>query len=208
MDEVDSLSLSTQVKLLRVLQEREYEPLGATAPVKADVRVIAATKNDLSNLVGNGIFREDLYFRLNVVLLKLPPLKERRDDIPLLINHFLDKFNRKTGKNILHVSDEVKSTLLNCDLPGNIRQLENIIEHAFIMCNNSQIELKDLPPEFSDCKLQCKDLVKQPSPMQNAEKEIIQAELEKNNWNKIETAKKLEFSRTTLWRKMKLYGLI
>ncbi len=208
LDEVDSLSPSTQVKLLRVLQEKEYEPLGATAPVKTDVRIIAATKDNLSQLVEDGKFRDDLYFRLNIVLLELPPLKERRDDIPLLIDHFLDKFNHKTGKNILHVSDEVKSVLVNCDFPGNVRQLENIIEHAFVMCCNSRIELKHLPHEFANIEVSCDELPNNQSPMATAEQEIILSKLKKHNWNKVATAKELGFSRTTLWRKMKQHGLI
>lgn len=208
LDEVDSLSPATQVKLLRVLQEKEYEPLGATSPVKSDVRIIAATKANLAQLVEDGKFRDDLYFRLNIVLLELPPLKERRDDIPLLIDHFLDKFNHKTGKNILCVSDEVKSVLMNCDFPGNVRQLENIIEHAFVMCSNSQIELKHLPPEFSNMEVKCDELLNKRSPMAIAEQELILSKLREHNWNKVATAKELGFSRTTLWRKMKQHGLI
>jgi len=149
MDEVDSLPLTTQVKLLRVLQEREFEPLGGIAPLKADVRVIATTKQDLSKLVEQGKFRDDLMFRLNVARVKLPPLIERRDDISLLIQHFIEKFNRKMNRNIRGVSDDGLEVLIQYDFPGNVRELENIIEYAFIMCRGEVIELNHLPSEIS-----------------------------------------------------------
>jgi PAS domain S-box-containing protein len=208
LDEVESLPPTMQVKLLRVLQEREFEPLGATAPVKADVRVIAATKDDLSALVEKGTLRDDLYFRLNVVKLDLPPLAARRDDIPLLIDHFIDKFNRKMGRYILRVSDEVLGVLLQYDFPGNVRELENIIEHAFVMCREEEIQLQHLPPEFSQFKLAAHEPVSTPLPLQDAERQTILEALEKHNWNKVETAKALGLHRTTLWRKMKQYSLI
>jgi transcriptional regulator with PAS, ATPase and Fis domain len=208
LDEVESLPPAMQVKLLRVLQEREFEPLGATAPVKADVRVIAATKDNLSALVEKGAFRDDLYFRLNVVKLQLPALVERRDDIPLLIDHFIDKFNRKMGRYILRVSDEVLGVLLQYDFPGNVRELENMIEHAFVMCREEEIQLQHLPPEFSQLKLAAHEPVSTPLPLQDAERQTILEALEKHNWNKVETAKALGLHRTTLWRKMKQYNLI
>jgi PAS domain S-box-containing protein len=208
LDEVESLPPTMQVKLLRVLQEREFEPLGATAPVKADVRVIAATKDDLSALVEKGTLRDDLYFRLNVVKLDLPPLAARRDDIPLLIDHFIDKFNRKMGRYILRVSDEVLGVLLQYDFPGNVRELENIIEHAFVMCREEEIQLQHLPPEFSQFKLAAHEPVSTPLPLQDAERQTLLDALEKHNWNKVETAKALGLHRTTLWRKMKHYGIV
>jgi PAS domain S-box-containing protein len=208
LDEIESLPPAMQVKLLRVLQEREFEPLGVTAPVKADVRVIAATKDDLSKLVEKGAFRDDLYFRLNVVKLELPPLAARRDDISLLIDHFIDKFNRKMGRYILRVSDEVLGVLLQYDFPGNVRELENMIEHAFVMCRGEEIHLQHLPPEFSQFKLVAHESVSTPLPLQDAERQTILEALEKHNWNKVETAKALGLHRTTLWRKMKQYGLI
>ncbi len=148
LDEVESLPLSTQVKLLRVLQEKEFEPLGATAPVKADVRVIAATKDDLMKLIKKEKFRGDLYYRLNVVKIGLPPLVKRRDDIPLLINHFLEKFNKRMGKTIEDVSKDVLNILMKYDYPGNVRELENIIEHACVMCQAARIRTVHLPPEL------------------------------------------------------------
>ena len=144
LDEAESLPLSTQVKLLRVLQEKEFEPLGATEPVKADVRVIAATKEDLAKLIKKEKFRDDLYYRLNVVKIELPPLIKRRDDIPLLINHFIEKFNKKMGKAIEDVSKDVLNILMEYDYPGNIRELENIIEHACVMCQGSKMRNKHI----------------------------------------------------------------
>jgi PAS domain S-box-containing protein len=208
LDEIESLPAAMQVKLLRVLQEREFEPLGATASAKADVRVIAATKDDLSKLVEKGAFRDDLYFRLNVVKLELPPLAARRDDIPLLIDHFIDKFNRKMGRYISRISAEVLGVLLQYDFPGNVRELENMIEHAFVMCRGEEIQLHHLPPEFSQFKLTTHEPVSTPLPLQDAERQTILEALEKHNWNKVETAKALGLHRTTLWRKMKQYSLI
>ncbi|MCG3156409.1 MAG: Anaerobic nitric oxide reductase transcription regulator NorR [bacterium] len=207
LDEVESLPPAMQVKLLRVLQEREFEPLGATVPIKAEVRVIAATKDDLAALVEQGDFRDDLYFRLNVVKLQLPALAERRDDIPLLINHFIDKFNRKMGRNLARVSDEVLGVLLQYAFPGNVRELENIIEHAFVMCRGEEIQLQHLPPEFSLAKSAVHAPAPAPQPLQDAERQTILTALQKHNWNKVETAKALGLHRTTLWRKMKEYRL-
>lgn len=207
LDEVESLSPATQVRLLRVLQEREFEPVGATAPVKADVRVIAATKEDLTVLVENGKFRDDLYFRLNVVKIKLPHLFERRDDIPLLTRHFIDKYNHKMGRHITAVSDDVLTVLMQYDFPGNVRELENLIEHAFVMCRNEIIQLHDLPPEFSHFHSKSSK-TENPAPLQSVERETIFKTLEKHNWNKVDTAKELGLHRTSLWRKMKKYGLM
>jgi transcriptional regulator with PAS, ATPase and Fis domain len=191
-----------------VLQEREFEPLGATAPVKADVRVVAATKEDLSVLVQKGNFRDDLYFRLKVIKLELPPLKERREDIPLLIEHFIEKFNRKMGRMIEQVCDEVLAALMHYDFPGNVRELENIIEHAFVMCRGEEIQPQHLPPEFSQSKFNSHRSLHQSSPFLNAERQTLLQALAKHNWNKIETAKELGVHRATLYRKMKKYGLI
>ncbi len=208
LDEVESLLPATQVKLLRVLQEREFEPLGATATVNADVRIIAATKKDLFTLVETGAFRDDLYFRLKVVKLELPSLKERRSDIPLLVDHFVEKFNRKMSRLIDHVSDEVLDVLMNYDYPGNVRELENIIEHAFVMCREEEIQLQHLPPEFSTSKFNAVISFSNSTPLQQAERQTLLETLEKHSWNKVETAKDLGVHRGTLWRKMKKYGLI
>jgi PAS domain S-box-containing protein len=207
LDEVESLSPAMQVKLLRVLQEREFEPLGATAPVKADVRILAATKENLSDLVEKDAFRDDLYFRLNVVKLIIPPLRERREDIPLLIEHFIKKFNLKMGRIINGVSNDVLELLMYHDFPGNVRQLENIIEHTFVMCRGDKIQLQHLPPEIRQNKFYLQRPSHDTTPLQDAERQKILEALEKHNWNKVETAKELGVHRATLYRKMEKYSL-
>ncbi|MBD3236157.1 MAG: PAS domain-containing protein [Candidatus Eisenbacteria bacterium] len=150
LDEVGELPLPLQVKLLRVLQERTYEPLGGTTPVRADVRIVAATNLRLKQQVAAGQFRDDLYYRLNVVRIDLPPLARRREDIPLLVEHFMERFNARMGKQIDEVSDEVLDLLMAYPFPGNIRELENAIEHAFILCHGRRIEREHLPRELLD----------------------------------------------------------
>jgi len=209
LDEVESLPLSTQVKLLRVLQEKEFEPLGATSPIKADVRVIAATKENLVKLIKKETFRDDLYYRLNVVKIELPPLVKRRDDIPILINHFIDKFNKRMDKSIQDISKDVMNILMQYDYPGNVRELENIIEHACVMCQGTRIRTAHLPPEFNQRseKLIVDEEVNR-HPLQSFERQLLQETLEKHNGNKILTAEELGLHRSTLWRKMKKYNLI
>ncbi len=208
LDEIDSLPLSTQVKLLRVLQEKEFEPLGATSSIKTNVRVISATKYDLYKLVQDDKFRDDLFYRLNVVKIELPPLKERRDDIPLLIQHFIEKFNHYMHKSINRVSDDVLKLLLNYSFEGNIRQLENIIEHAFVMCQTEEISLEHLPPEIylSDLKNETDTMLD--IPLEESEYRTILKALNKHHWNTLDTANELKIHRSTLWRKMKKYGLL
>jgi PAS domain S-box-containing protein len=208
LDEVESLSPAMQVKLLRVLQEREFEPLGSTAPVKTNVRVISATKDDLSVLVQKGTFRDDLYFRINVVKLVLPPLKERREDIPLLIDHFIEKYNHKMGRPIELISDNALGVLLHYDFPGNVRELENIIEHAFVMCQGEVIQLSHLPPEISHRSTRHQKFSDKITPLQSAERQKLLEALEKHNRNKIRTANELGMHRATLYRKMKKYGIM
>jgi PAS domain S-box-containing protein len=210
LDEVGDMSPALQVKLLRVLQEKEYEPLGSTNPRKTDVRIIAATNKDLSKLVSIGKFRDDLFYRLNVVKIELPPLSQRKEDIPLLINAFLQKFNARMGKQITGISDEALRLLLRYDFPGNVRELENIIEHAFILCKEDQIDLDCLPKELTgtpgetDTSLS----IKEETPFGKAEAEVIEKTLKKYIGNRIKTAQELDIDRTTLWRKMRKYGLI
>ena len=209
LDEVGDMSPSLQVKLLRVLQEKEYEPLGSTSPRKTDVRIIAATNKDLSKLVNEGKFRDDLFYRLNVVKIDLPPLSQRREDIPLLIDAFIQKFNAKMGKQIVKVSDETLRLLLKYDYPGNVRELENIIEHAFVICRGDLIDLDCLPKEliegqkeeFPSISLQ------EETPIERAEADVVEKTLKKHKGNRIKTAQELGISRATLWRKVKRYGL-
>jgi PAS domain S-box-containing protein len=208
LDEIDSMSLSTQVKLLRVLQEKEYEPLGATSAVKTDVRVIAATKNDLQKLVYEGKFRDDLFYRIDVLKIELPPLRERRDDIPLLIDHFVEKFNNHMHKSIIGVSDDVLKLLLNYSYEGNIRQLENIMEHAFVMCQIDEIRLEHLPPEIKSLDIHTNINTQSDIPLKESEKLKIIEVLTKHNWNTLSTAEELKIHKSTLWRKMKKYNLL
>jgi len=208
LDEVGELSPSMQVKLLRVLQEREYEPLGATSTVKVDVRIVAATNKDLAELKERGLFREDLYYRLNVIKIELPPLSQRREDIPLLIEHFVRVFNLKMHKKIAGVSDKVLRFLMRYDFPGNIRELQNIIEHAFVLCKESIIELEHLPKEVLEKKEQL--LKESPAPykgLQEAEAQLIKETLKRYNGHRGRTAQALGIAKSTLWRKMRRYNI-
>jgi transcriptional regulator with PAS, ATPase and Fis domain len=204
------MSPSLQVKLLRVLQEKEYEPLGSTSPRKTDVRIIAATHQDLSKLVNEGKFRDDLFYRLNVVRIELPPLSQRREDIPLLIDAFVQKFNAKMGKQITGVSDQALRLLLKYDYPGNVRELENIIEHAFVLCGGNRIDIDCLPKERAMNREGIKSLMplEEKYPFERAEAEVLEKTLKKHQGNRINTAQELGISRATLWRKIKRYGLM
>jgi len=206
LDEVGDTSPALQVRLLRVLQEREYEPLGATAPRQADVRVIAATNQRLAELVERGTLRQDLFFRLNVLKIELPPLTERREDIPLLVNHFLDRLARKSGKPVPRVADDVLRLLLRYDYPGNVRELENIIEHAFVLCRTGVIEPPCLPREF----LRAVEGAEAEPPVGTVEENeirLIRDTLARHNGHRGKTAAELGIDKSTLWRKMKRYGM-
>ncbi|MCB0731780.1 MAG: sigma 54-interacting transcriptional regulator [Ignavibacteriae bacterium] len=207
LDEIDSMPISTQVKLLRVLQEKEFEPLGATHSIKSNVRIISATKFDLNRLVQEKKFRDDLFYRLDVVKIELPTLKERKDDIPLLVQHFIEKFNHHMHKSIIKVSDEVMKILLNLNFEGNVRQLENIIEHAFVMCQSEEITIEHLPTELIESNKEEKKESKFPVPLKESERSIIIKTLDKNHWNTLQTSIDLKIHRSTLWRKMKKYDL-
>jgi PAS domain S-box-containing protein len=209
LDEVGDMSSSLQVKLLRVLQEKEYEPLGATSPRKTDVRIIAATNKDLSILVNEGKFRDDLFYRLNVVKIELPSLSQRTEDIPLLIDHFIQKFNAKMGKQIFGLSDQALRVLLKHEYPGNVRELENIIEHAFVLCTGNRIDVDCLPKQMTMGQEEGGSFSgqKEEHPLGKAEAGIIKKTLEKYRGNRIKAARDLGISRATLWRKMKKYGL-
>jgi transcriptional regulator with PAS, ATPase and Fis domain len=193
-----------------VLQEKEFEPLGSIQPIKANVRIVAATKQDLSNLVRKGFFRDDLYYRLNVVKITLPLLAERRDDIPLLINSFIQKFNARMGKHVLGVSNNALKFLLEYDYPGNVRELENMMEHAFVLCKDDLIRLDCLPKEIMGDQKETRErehLAKEKSPLEEAEAKIIGTALKRNEGNRINTADELAMSRVTLWRKLRKYGI-
>ncbi len=200
LDEIGDISPAMQIRLLRVLQEHTYEPLGGTETLSADVRVITATNRNLKTMVRRGEFREDLFYRLNVVELKLPPLKERKEDIPLLLDHFIDRLNHAHDRAIEGYAPEVLALLMQHDFPGNIRELENILEHAFILCRGPIIEVEHLPSHFTGDT---------PAPTQpvssvaDFEREVIRRALIKNQGNRTKTAADLGIHKTTLWRKIK-----
>jgi PAS domain S-box-containing protein len=205
LDEIGDVSPATQVKLLRVLQERVYEPLGATESVNADVRVIAATNRDLEEMVEEGTFRRDLYYRINVVRLRIPPLRERREDIPLLVDHFIGRFNRLRGRSLPGVTAEVMSLLMGHDFPGNIRELENIIEHAFVLCRSGMIGVRHLPEilrPHGGAGAQ-----EDSGSLPELEGRFILEALKRNGWSREATARELGMHKTTLWRKIRRLGL-
>jgi len=206
LDEVGDIPLSMQVKLLRVLQEHEIEPLGSIKPLNVDVRVIAATNKDLNELVRTGQFREDLYYRICVLHLKLPALRERRADIPLLVDHLIYKYNRLQGKDIAGISDEVMSVLMKYDFPGNIRELENIIEHSFVLCRGGLIELHHLPPELRPVNF---SVIKELGPLtlKAMEKNLIFEALQRHKGYRKQTARELGIDVSTLYRKIKSLGI-
>lgn len=201
LDEIGEVSPAIQAKLLRFIQEREYEPLGSTHPLKADVRIIAATNKNLLNEVKNGNFREDLYYRINVINVKLPPLSARREDIPLLINHFIKKFNNLKGRNIEGVTDEVMNLLMDYGFPGNVRELENIIEHAFVLCRDVYIGLNHLPHHLRTAEA----IFDENLTLDEVERIYIQRALDKYNGNRSKAAESLGIDPSTLWRKMKKF---
>ncbi len=210
LDEIGDIPQSVQVKLLRVLQHKVYEPLGSNAPVKANVRILAATNRDLHQHVQNGQFRDDLFYRLNVVNILLPPLRERIEDIPLLIDHFVDTFRAEKQKDIVGVSDEVMAILMHHDYPGNIRELENIIEYGFILCPGGNIQVSHLPESVSadgQASGQHKFTGVQGMSLAEIEKQAILLSLERNGWKKMKTCRELGISKDTLRRKLRSYGL-
>ena len=218
LDEINSASPAMQVKLLRVLQEKTFEPVGSNETQTADVRVILATNGDLQELVASGAFRQDLYYRINVVQIKLPPLRERLGDIPLLAGAFLKQHCREVGRSVAGFNEEAMSAMRRYDWPGNVRELENAIERAVVLCRRPMIGMEDLPdtvrhqtPTMPDSASMCSDDLLPPMPLQQAleapERRIIEAALKRNNWNRQATAAELDINRTTLYKKMRKYRL-
>ena len=207
LDEIGDISAALQVRLLRVLQERTYEPLGAVSSVKADVRIIAATNKNLEKQVKDEKFRDDLYYRVNVVKLSLPPLRDKKEDIPLLVDRFISRFNRLHNKNIGGVTDEVLAILLGYDYPGNIRELENIIEHCFVLCQDEIIEAKHLPTSVHPILKTDKIESSRPATIKQMEIILINQALRRNKGNKTVTAKELGIDKSTLFRKMKAFDI-
>jgi PAS domain S-box-containing protein len=203
LDEIGDLSKALQVKLLRFLQEKKYEPLGSTTTVKANVRVITATHRDLAAMVKDGMFRKDLYFRLNVLQINLPPLSRRREDVPLLARHFIQRFREATGKAIQDLSPSAMAALMRYDFPGNIRELENIIERAFILCNRREIELDHLPPEVAERVAGGGSGEAVSGNLESLEWEAIRSALARHGGNRTRAARELGIHRTTLFRRLR-----
>ena len=211
LDEIGDLPLSLQAKLLRVLEDKEFYPLGSQKLRRVDVRIIAATNQGLNNLVQQKLFREDLYYRLNVMRLELPPLKRRRGDVPLLIRRFLNQYNLTRRTAVTTIAEDALDLLLNYDYPGNVRELENIIEHACILCQGEAIERRHLPVyiQANTCPEKDNDAARTPgleSQQEWERRRLLQA-LEEHRWNRQKVAKALGMERTTLWRKLKKYHL-
>ena len=226
LDEVGELPLEAQVKLLRVLQDREVMRLGGRSPIKIDTRIIAATNVDLQTAVESGKFREDLYWRLNVVRLIMPSLRDRREDIPLIVDHMLERFNRELGLNVKSIELEARRLLDTYDWPGNVRELENVVCSAIIMCENSMVRVQDLPPRLRGgiavacpeaegltttathdiSTMTLADVVKDVT--ERLEKTIISSRLAKMTGNRTATAESLGISRKTLFNKMRQYGFL
>ena len=205
LDEIGDISSAMQVRLLRVLEEKVYEPLGSTKSLTTNARVIAATHRNLDELVKQGEFREDLYYRINVIKLPLPGLAERKEDIPLLVDHFVERFNRLTGKQVVGLSQEAMAALMLHDWPGNVRELENAIEHAFVLCQGELVQLSDLPKHLVPV-VDGPDL---PTGMalKEVEKRAIYEALERNRGKRVAAARELGIDKNTLRRKIKRYGL-
>ncbi len=207
LDEIGEINQSVQVKLLRVLQERKFERVGGEEPIEVDVRVLAATNKNLEEEVKAGRFREDLYFRLNGIHIEVPPLRERKDDIPLLLNSFLERYNSENSKNITGFDSHARSALYKYDWPGNIRELQHCVESSVVMASGSEITLEDLPPSVS--KASGIETISVPVgiTLDEAEKIIIQENLAANKGNKSKTAETLGIGRKTLHRKLAEYGM-
>ncbi|MCD4831669.1 MAG: sigma 54-interacting transcriptional regulator [Anaerohalosphaeraceae bacterium] len=207
LDEIGDISASVQVKLLRVLQEKTYEPIGAVSTVKADVRIITATNKKLDRLVEEGKFRDDLYYRVNVMKLELPSLRQRKEDVPLLVEHFISKFNQLHNKNICCVTNEAATALLAYDYPGNVRELENIIEHCFVLCQDEIIEAKHLPSSVCPALKNGDAVSSEPATIKQMEIVLITQALRRNKGNKTATARELGIDKSTLFRKIKAFDI-
>lgn len=210
LDEIGDLSPALQMKLLRVLQEKEFERLGSNQTIKSDVRVIAATNRNLEEAIKKGTFREDLYYRLNVVTISLPPLRERKEDIPLLMEHFLKKYNRENNKKVNSLSKEARDLLLRHEYPGNVRELENIIERAVVLCRGETLTTQDLPLNLRDSKTEAaleraREGRNLPDTLEEIERQLIAKALERSGGVQTKAAEELGISERVLRYKMKKY---
>jgi PAS domain S-box-containing protein len=207
LDEIGEITQALQVRLLRVLQEKQYEPLGATRTEKTDVRVIAATNRDLAVQVKDGVFRQDLYYRIKVMKLELPPLRRRREDIPLLVQQFVDAYAAIQNKPVTGVSPDVLGVLTAHDYPGNVRELQNIIEHAFVLQHAGQIELEHLPSEIVPVVSTCLESRKLADTTKASEARAIREAVARNGGNRLAAARELGMHKSTLFRKIQLLGI-
>lgn len=205
LDEIGEISQTVQVKLLRALQERRYQPLGGVEPVKANVRVVAATNKNLEKMVAENKFREDFYYRINVVKVVSPPLRKRKEDLPLLVDHFVRKFNDVYDRRVEMVSPLAMNVLAQYDFPGNVRELENFIERAFALCREPVIKPECLPDFIR--KSAPAPAVEIASNMRELEAVFLVAQLQKNGWNRKKTAEDLGVNPSTLYRKFKKLGI-
>ena len=221
LDEIGDISPAIQVKLLRFLQEHTFERVGDSHPRTVDVRIIAATNRDLRHLIAEGKFRDDLYYRLKVIPISVPPLRERREDIPLVVAYFVERFRRETRKPITEVTPDAMSALLDYSWPGNVRELENAVEHAFVRCTGTEIAPAHLPPEIrgtrrlaqTEGESRVQDEETSPGPAARTATELSEREriiqaLNETGWNRAEVARRLGLSRVTLWRKIRQYGIV
>ncbi|MBT8490731.1 MAG: sigma 54-interacting transcriptional regulator [Deltaproteobacteria bacterium] len=207
LDEIGDISPALQVRLLRVLQDKTFEPLGAIESIKTDVRIITATNKIIDDMVKEGTFREDLYYRINIIRLVLPPLRERKEDIPLLVDHFISTFNAIQNKEIIGMTDEALACLMSYDYPGNIRELKNLIERSFVLCKSALIQKEHLPePVYKSDGM---GLSEHSDIMSFGEMEAIflRNVLRRNNWNRTQTARELGIHKSTLFRKIKSLGI-
>ena len=214
LDEIGETSPAFQVKLLRVLEEREFQPLGATKGERVNVRILAATNRDLEALVAEGTFRRDLFYRINVVRLQLPPLRARREDIPLLVERCIDRMNRLRGRAVAGLEPATLARLMAHDFPGNIRELENIIEHGFILCTGERIGLHHLPAHLQTpaaASATAPPATTEPPDLRAvrvaSEEEAIRAALERTHYNRLAAARELGMHKSTLFRKLKKLNL-
>jgi transcriptional regulator with PAS, ATPase and Fis domain len=212
LDEIGDLPLNLQAKLLRVLEDKEFYPLGSRHTKKVDVRILSATNRDLEELIDQKQFREDLYYRLNVIQVTLPPLRKRPSDIPLLIRHLLRKFCSTQNIKTCEISKEALKILLNYNYPGNVRELQNILEHAVIVCQEHIIKPEHLPDALKSRikrthTIAHRSPTPRPTSEMSAEHRKILETLESNNWHRAKTAKALNMDRSTLWRKMNMFGI-
>jgi len=210
LDEIGDLSPGTQVKLLRILQEKEFQRLGSNQTLKTDVRVIAATNQNLEEVIKKGLFREDLYYRLNVITIPLPPLRERREDIPPLIDYFLKKYSKVNQKSISDISKEARNLLLRHSYPGNVRELENLIERAVVLCRGEVITSQDLPFHLQEGKSEIEFRKKEkslPESLEEIEKDLIIKALHQHQGIQTRAAESLGISERVLRYKIKKYNI-